>query len=149
MKIKKDIMADVIKQFEGTKDLTNRRYNAFIASLKRAETVEEVMKLKRDFLSALIMSIPMTADTCYFCWLHDNDCYACEYMRKHGKCASSSWVDVLSDYSNIDEVFGDDSDFKSKSSWDKIRDARNFFEAIVLNEYYRGEKYVSRKRKKG
>ncbi len=127
MKVNKKVMAELVKNFQRNRNTVTMRYDDFIADMKNAKTVEEVMRLKKLFLCELVMDIPLCSSECYFCIYHDEKCFNCLYAKKHGVCGKTQEHTRQK---------------KKLPTWDKIRNIRNHLEETIDKEYFReGENY--------
>jgi len=68
-----------------------------ITKIKNAETINEIMALKKDLLLMYVNEIPLTAKECYFCIGYV--CEECPYAEYHGICE-----DKYSEYSQIKDA---------------------------------------------
>lgn len=123
MKINNKILQELIKEVEGRQHSAKKIYVDYLAALKGAKSVEELMKAKQDFMLDLINNFPVTKEDDYFC-LSDYDnaanqtCFDCPYGKIHGNCHEAS--------SNYDIMY------------DIIKDLRS---QIIYKFYKKGEKY--------
>lgn len=88
----------------------------FQREFRHVDTVEALMKCKKDFLREFISLIPLDGDTCYFCLDQNGYCDGCPYRDYHGKCGHEG------------------------SDWKKIYTARRQLQE-ALEKYYNGEIY--------
>jgi hypothetical protein len=88
-----------------------------------ATTVEEIMQYKKELILAILETLPLGIDNCYFCLnqMKKNEhgilnCDKCEYGKIHGICSEGN------------------SDYK------RLVDARDAMRTAI-NTYYKGEWY--------
>ena len=95
-------------------------FDFVIGEIKKAKSVEWIMKIKKQLLLDLVNYLPLGTNSCYFCLLHSN-CISCEYAKHHKICTEKN------------------SDYK------KIRNAQDNLYNTIKDNYYRdGEKYEQR-----
>lgn len=120
MKVNKAIQELLV---ENLTDWLDRLYGGmryWISKIEEAETVEDIMRYKKDMLVDYVKSMPIRSDGCYFCLLYlGNDCeeVLCEYGVVHGFCNDEG------------------------SDYDEIRKLRNKLRQRIEEKYYRGESY--------
>lgn len=118
MKVDKDVREQLVKNLEDWLDGLHRVMKYQIEKINEAETVEDIMRYKKDMLAHYVKYIPVGIDQCYFCLLHWlDDCEPCQYGVIHGVCDSAG-----SDYREIDML------------WNKLIRA-------IEEKYYKGESY--------
>jgi len=117
MKVDEEVRRQLIENLKIWLKRLNRIVKSLVKDMEEAETVEEIMALKRELLLRYICLIPISASYCYFCIKHDLECNKCEYAKHHGICTYAE-----SDYA-------------------KIIDKAKELELTVAELYYKGEKY--------
>ncbi|RLE48715.1 MAG: hypothetical protein DRJ18_01445 [Candidatus Methanomethylicota archaeon] len=103
MRVDEEIRQELIKNLKDRLALFNNFNTRIIRRMAKVQSVEKLMKLKKELLLWWIRFIPLGLGHCYFC-LKDklNESYSslrcsnCEYARIHGKCTEDS-----SDYMKI------------------------------------------------
>jgi len=101
MKINKKILQELIKEVKGRQSEAKKIYMDYLVSLKKAKSVEEIVKAKQIFMIGLINNLPIIKEDDYFCLLNydnafDQICFDCPYGKKHGNCFSpGSDYDVM------------------------------------------------------
>ena len=103
MKVNKKIKQELLENFKGWRKELIGMINEYIKEMKGAETVEELMRIKRNMLIGLVYNLPLRSEHCYFCISNErelgNGCSACEYGKIHGIC----WH-IGSDYDRINQA---------------------------------------------
>ena len=94
----------------------NDSVSSLVDKLEAAETVEEIMELKKQILITWLEFLPLVPCACYFCNLHAL-CDSCEYAEFHGPC-----TDYDSDFGVIEYAL------------EKLMD-------VISDRYYKGEQY--------
>jgi len=89
----------------------------YITKINEAETVEDIMRYKKEMLIDYLDNMPIGICDCYFCLLYQDDCKGCKYGKIHGFC-------------------NDDG-----SDYEEIHRLRNKLRTAVEERYYRGETY--------
>jgi len=117
MEIDEEALKELIDNLEDWLDEFNAKMKGIIDNMRKAKSVEEVMKLKKEMLLKILDMMPLSASYCYFCILHFEDCSECIYSDYHGSC-----IDLASDYVKIMD--------KKRELWRMIDEL-----------YYKGEKY--------
>lgn len=124
MEVNEEIKQKLVKNLKNWLDDTVFWMDHFIQLIESAETVEDIMKFKRDLLTTYIGDLPVSDKYCYFCLLHERemysgrDCINCEYAKHHKMCNDLN------------------------SDWRRIIAARNELMNVIDKLYYRGgEKY--------
>jgi len=122
MKVDKDVQERLVENLSGWLgwlDILYDNMKSWINKIEKAETVEDVMKFKRDMLLDYLDSMPIGPDECYFCLLHQMDCEEapCEYGMVHGFCSNED-----SDHREIRKLVGE-------------------LRQVLEERYYRGESY--------
>ena len=103
MEIDEEVRQELIKNLKDRLALFNNFITRIIRRMAKVQSVEKLMKLKKELLLWWIRLIPLGPGHCYFC-LKDklNESYSslrcsnCEYARIHGNCTEDD-----SDYSKI------------------------------------------------
>ena len=117
MKVDEETRTELIENFEKWLRGVNTDMNYYIEKIKEAETVEEIMKLKKNLLLEYLYNAPLDSTTCYFCIYNNEFCEFCSYAKTHGFCGDS------------------DSDYR------KIKSAFRKLVELIDKKYYSGEKY--------
>lgn len=117
MEIDESVLCKIVKEIRVYQRQLNIRFEDFYDQSDEISTVEELMELKSTLLQNILSYIPLYADTCYFCLLHNQDCDVCEYAKYHYGCGE------------------DDSDYI------KIRVRIDKLSRSINKRYYRGETY--------
>lgn len=123
MQVNKRVIKKLAKNIETARKIINEDFDNFINKINEAETVEQVMKAKKELLVHILADMPLFSAHCYFCiqkYLHDGPnyvCVGCKYAVKHNPCN------------------------KEGSSWKKIVKEGQKFIKVISEEYYKGEKY--------
>jgi len=73
--------------------------SSYLDEMEKANSVEEIMNLKKRILVLWTESLPLGTRHCYFCFLYDR-CTDCPYGRIHGICGPGK----KSDYGRIREA---------------------------------------------
>ena len=107
----------LVKNLREWLEKVNEKMNYYIEKIKEAETVEEIMKLKKNLLLEYLYNAPLDSTTCYFCIYNNEFCEFCSYAKTHGFCGDS------------------DSDYR------KIKSAFRKLVELIDKKYYSGEKY--------
>ena len=115
MKANKQVQAELIRNLDRWFSDFQKSIDYFLEQIKKADTVEEIMQVKKDMLINMVNYIPSGRLYCYFCIENDDDCSKCQYGKLHGKCGANS------DYHKIGHDLS------------KLKDA--------LKNYYKGEQY--------
>ena len=129
MKIEEEIRNDMIKNIKARWRTTKYFLNNHIERIKEANTIEDVMRIKKSFLIDYIDGFMIGSDTCYFCLKNERHfpiCKDCEYRQFHGRCGSEF----------------------EENDYDKIWDAKDDLRRSIEIRYYRGEQYLNTKFKK-
>ena len=101
MEINKKVLQELINEVKGRQNNGKQNYIKYLAELKSATSVEELVKAKQDFMIGLINNLPIIKEDDYFCLLNydnafDQICFDCPYGKKHGNCFSpGSDYDVM------------------------------------------------------
>lgn len=119
MEVDNTIQEQLVKNLEDWLYGLHRIMKKYQIKIAEAESIEDIMRYKRDMLLHYVKSMPLGIDQCYFCLLYwlDDDCESCEYSTVHGVCDDNG-----SDYREIDML------------WNKLMKA-------IEEKYYRGESY--------
>jgi len=122
MRVDKDVqelLVDNLSGWLGWLDRLNDSMRRWIDKINEAESVEDIMRYKKEMLLDYLDSMPIGPDECYFCLLHQtDDCEeVCEYGMIHGFCND------------------EDSDHG------EIRKLVNELRQRIEETYYRGESY--------
>jgi len=119
VKLRKEIRdtcaASIEERFEKMKEEAER----LLDELWHAETYEDFMRAKREFMFAILAALPLDRDSCPFCMRSYSPllmCRRCEYAKIHGACNQDG------------STFG--------KIWNALRALK-----CALMEYYKGEKY--------
>ena len=100
MKVDKDVKKRLIANLKCWLQDLNNSVKTILKHMKEAETVEEIMQLKKELLVLCLERLPLGDSHCYFCILQDYKnnfaCRGCLYAKTHGYCAK-----VKSDYKKI------------------------------------------------
>ena len=113
-----DLQADtVIRLLIEQVEKTLSTLRDFIQQMAETDTVEQLMRVKRELLIYYVNGITLSRSTCPFCRKYTH-CDPCEYRLNHGICE-----DLSSDYA-------------------QIRGAKGNLELHLWN-YYRGERYAA------
>lgn len=119
MEVDESVREQLVENLEEWLYGLHRVMKYYIKKISEAESVEDIMFLKKDMLARYVNSMPVGIDQCYFClayWWRD-DCESCEYAAVHGVCDTPD-----SDYKQIDKL------------WNKLMKA-------IDEKYYKGESY--------
>jgi hypothetical protein len=124
MKIDESIRQQLLKNLERRKQRCIEIFDEYIRKITQAESVEEIMLCKKEFLVSLLEIFPIDASCCYFCLLHKaadslTGCSVCEYARHHGICDSGPQL----------------------SDWGKIYSYYTSLKNAITKHYYKGETY--------
>lgn len=123
MKVDESVREELVENLEDWFECLYREIMKYLRKIKEAESVEDIMFLKRDMLLHYVKSMPVGIEQCYFCLLHWLDdcepceCGVCEYGVVHGVCDTPD-----SDYREIYML------------WNELMKA-------IEEKYYRGESY--------
>jgi len=122
MRINKRVRKKLLDNFKELKELHISNLKQWEEYIRTTETVEELMRQKKEILVNLINCLPLGFKQCYFCLLHDfeknfENCYNCLYAKHHGICTHGD--------SDFAKIVGPLSELK----WG------------ILSFYYKGEKY--------
>jgi len=122
MRIDETIREKLLDYFKGMKKLHISYLETWEKCIRISETVEELMRQKREILINLLNELPIGHTQCYFCLLREYkaafaSCYYCPYAKYHGVCIHRG-----SDYARISELL-----------------KRLKYEISTF--YYKGEKY--------
>ena len=117
MKADEDTKDTLIYEFEQWSNSIKHIIDKIISAMRKAETVEELMALKRELLLRLLDMLPLHANYCYFCVKNFTRCEKCEYAKFHGICTKEP-----SDYATI------------KRKLDELK-------TLIKYRYYAEEKY--------
>jgi len=105
MKVDKDVKKRLIANLKYWLQDLNNSVKTILKHMKKAETVEEIMQLKKDLLILCLEKLPLDDIHCYFCILQDyknnSSCKNCLYAKIHGYCD-----DVKSDYKKVKMAVG-------------------------------------------
>ena len=87
MKIDEEVRQKLVENLQVWQRYLTREVNVYLQKMKSAQTVEELMELKRSLLVFLIYHLPLTDTECYFCLQQPySDCEDCLYGKVHGTC---------------------------------------------------------------
>jgi len=91
------IRRDLIENLRWWRDSLCAQLGARIDRMEEAETVEEIMAIKKEILLDLIENMPLSYAYCYFCLMLITKCYECPYMKHHGACNDdgSTWRNII------------------------------------------------------
>ena len=122
MKIDEEVRKELVWNFKDLFRDVKRIFDEYIELLKKAETVEEIMKLKQEFLMNYLELTPLTSEYCYFCLANmESDatliCKNCLYAIHHKKCNEKD------------------------SDWSKIHTELAELIKLIEDLYYKGERY--------
>ena len=124
MRHNREIKNKLVANAEVLKQEYAEAVDDYVKDLSLARSVEGIMLAKKQFLLRFVADlIPIYSDSCYFCimqkvkFAQDGGCDGCEYAKYHGYCLYES-----SDYA-------------------KLRRAKQRLTVIILNKYYKGERY--------
>jgi len=137
MKVEKEVLDKMVKNLIENKEEISKIYSDYISKIKNANSVEEVMDLKKKLLYELIQNLPMGCKHCYFCIkYYDSPCEECEYADYHGTCISndSLWNDLMYEFKR--KILKADL-----SDYEKINLAYQLFASLVNSLYYSEERY--------
>jgi len=103
MKTERFILKAIVKSIRDAEQALQRLLDENLHRMEKAETVEEVMAIKKDILIDWITTLPILGVNCYFCYGFSElnvqePCKICPYGKIHGKCS-----DPNSDYRFIRE----------------------------------------------
>ena len=122
MKVDEEVRKELVANLKGYVERLAESLNEYIEKIKKAETVEEIMKIKQNLLLFYLGMTPLTTEHCYFCIAAKGkngypNCKKCLYAVHHGECG----------YQNSD--------------WSKIM--RRILEVMdfIRDFYYKGERY--------
>ena len=105
MKVNKDVKKRLIANLKCWLQDLNNSVKTILKHMRKAETVEEIMQLKKDLLILCLEKLPLEDDHCYFCVLQDykdiSDCKGCLYAKVHGYCEN-----INSDYKKVKIAVG-------------------------------------------
>lgn len=104
MKADEKIKEKVIEALQLRHENTTLNFNRLIKCMEKADTVEEIMRLKGKILNNYL-DLPLSPLTCYFCvepqsrtgFLDFREvCPTCQYGLQHGRCGmSNSDYDII------------------------------------------------------
>jgi len=120
MKVNKAIQEWLVENLTDWLDRLYDDMKHWVNKIKEAETVEDIMRYKKDMLVDYVNSMPIRSNDCYFCLLYQgDDCeeVPCEYGVVHGFCNNDG------------------------SDYEEIRKLRNKLRREIEEKYYRGESY--------
>ena len=121
MKVDKDVQERLVKNLKNWQKELNEGIDGIIEYISKADTVEQIMRAKKNLLCHLLKRFPLTAAHCYFCLkIIEKElltCEHCPYAKKHKIC---------------DE---DGSDYFL------IKDSLKTFYHLVQKLYYKDETY--------
>jgi len=117
MRAKKKIKKKLISNLRSPLDRLEMKILVHLDEIKKAKSVEEIMRIKQEMLLAWLECLPLRPENCYFCieYLKHN-CTGCRYKDFHGKC------------------------LEPDSHYAKITEARRQLESEITN-YYLNETY--------
>jgi len=106
MRVNEEIRKELIKNLRIRLQSFTRRMNRIIGRMTRVQSVEKLMKLKKEMLLEWLQLIPLERYFCYFCIKDnleresiDDMCKKCEYAKIHGVCTEDD-----SDFYKIEKV---------------------------------------------
>jgi len=120
MKVNKATQDLLVENLNGWLDSVNEAMNHWVNKIREAETVEEIMRYKKEMLLEYVNSMPIGISMCYFCLLYQpDDCeeVPCRYGVIHGFCNNEG------------------------SDYDEIRKLKNKLRRAIKEKYYKGETY--------
>ena len=89
-KFDREVAMNVADDLEDTKiDLALKLYT-LTQKIRKALSIDGVMKAKKMFMLELLDAVPLNVDSCYFCQVHYDalGCKNCSYAKIHGSCLS-------------------------------------------------------------
>lgn len=98
-KFDKRIVEQIRDNVKGKERVVSSYFKEFDCKMQVAESIDDVMKAKKELLSNLTYSFPVAGTHCYFC-LIDYRCLHCSYGKAHGKCSgnngeANTWWKIL------------------------------------------------------
>jgi len=106
MRVNEEIRKELIKNLKERLCFFNNFMASIIRRMAKVESVEKLMKLKKEMLLWWIRLIPLGRSHCYFCLKAERSeyypmelCPDCEYAKIHGNCTEDD-----SDYSKIEKA---------------------------------------------
>jgi len=99
MKVDEEIREKLIQSLQASSSILASDISEYLKEFQAAQTVEEIMRIKRDLLVRWIVLLPLEPDHCYFCLLQKKKrreenlidlCKRCPYSRFHGICDSEN-----------------------------------------------------------
>jgi len=100
--VRQELIENLCEHLNAFKDVVNKIINR----MRKAKTVEELMRLKKRLLLVWLDSMPLSSAECYFCLLGKkvsvvmiNVCKICNYGKLHKICLYEG-----SDYAKITEA---------------------------------------------
>ena len=125
MKVEESVRKELLENLNIHLIIFNKMVERILSEMVNVNTVEELMKKKKELLEGWLDSLPLGGTLCYFCIKYNKDnciisidrCRDCEYAEAHGCC-----IHETSDYVKIMK---------------KINDAQN----AIAELYYKNEKY--------
>ena len=103
--LNKDAVTRVVEDLEARKIEVVATFDKWVTAMKRAKTVNGVMKAKKELLVGVIENLPLYADACYFCMLNEG-CSDCEYTKEHGFCGDdeASFTVIATAWENLQDL---------------------------------------------
>ena len=141
MKVDKDVVDALIVGLENALWDLQKDVEFYIKKIREAETVEDIMHLKKQLLVDWLRDMPLGADECYFCELLSMICKECPYAEHHGECCSPDWEDeeLYAEYKySLREVV---DKFVDLSDWRLIKGLVEVLTSVIKEKYYYGEEY--------
>jgi len=99
MKVNEEIRGQLLSAMREHLENFEKLISSCLDEMEKANSVEEIMNLKRKILVLWTEFLPLGARHCYFCFLYDH-CTVCPYGKIHGICGPGK----KSDYGRIREA---------------------------------------------
>ena len=83
-----------------------REVSVILEQIKEADTVEEIMSLKRELLLEHLRAMPLGPRHCYFCLVYEDECDLCPYSKHHGRCGlpGSDYREIFDTYEALRDL---------------------------------------------